>query len=221
MNLDIIKEDLTSPYALIFVDLDGCIIDCTHRLPYLKNKEYDKFYGCSMADDVIDPLNYMSVLSMLYGLVGFYKQHNLSGIIQTSQIVVNTGRPEKTRSLTMLWLHEYAPTFYNLVFNQKLPNSKKDDNQRLLMRSDTNWNHASLIKEANMNKWIARNLCKNDGSVYDASAYDIYVIDDDPRVVSHLASKTFGPKTNVVPSVITLGNRKDVTNYERSMSPEE
>ena len=38
--------------ALILCDIDGVLADCSHRLPYLKKKEYDKFYGANMAEDM-------------------------------------------------------------------------------------------------------------------------------------------------------------------------
>ena len=33
---------------LVFMDIDGVIADCDHRLKYLENKDYDKFYSEEM-----------------------------------------------------------------------------------------------------------------------------------------------------------------------------
>lgn len=74
---------------LILLDIDGVLADCSHRLHYLKDKNYDKFYS---AEEILNDNPIRSGLDLLYELF----PHN--------KVVLVTGRPYRTQEATMAWL---------------------------------------------------------------------------------------------------------------------
>lgn len=76
---------------LLLIDIDGVLADCEHRLPYLKNKDYDSFYGVEMMNDPLIP-DGKALFQALYDWR------------DGDRLVYLTSRPERTRNLTLGWL---------------------------------------------------------------------------------------------------------------------
>jgi hypothetical protein len=86
----------------IICDLDGTLADCTHRRHYVesKPKDWDAFYA-GVGDD---PVNF-PVLALLHKCLGTYDLHS-QGV--QWEVVFCTGRPERCRDDTEVWLHKYG-----------------------------------------------------------------------------------------------------------------
>ena len=86
--------------SVCIFDIDGTLANCDHRLHYVKNKpkNWDAFYSECMGDHVIWPVAEMLEL--------FRKNH---------LIYIVTGRPERNRDLTELWLNNNKIYFDKLI----------------------------------------------------------------------------------------------------------
>ena len=86
--------------SVCIFDIDGTLANCDHRLHYVKNKpkNWDAFYSECMSDHVIWPVAEMLEL--------FRKNH---------LIYIVTGRPERNRDLTELWLNNNKIYFDKLI----------------------------------------------------------------------------------------------------------
>ena len=86
--------------SVCIFDVDGTLANCDHRLHYVKNKpkNWDAFYSECMSDHVIWPVAEMLEL--------FRKNH---------LIYIVTGRPERNRDLTELWLNNNKIYFDKLI----------------------------------------------------------------------------------------------------------
>lgn len=85
---------MTKQCAYIF-DLDMTLCDCSHRLHFItgEKKDWDSFYGALEDDDPI------------YDVVGLA----LTIVVHTGhEIILITGRPERTRTATVKWLDEHT-----------------------------------------------------------------------------------------------------------------
>ena len=78
---------------ILFIDIDGVLADCTHRLKYIKGKKknYDKFYGEVSKDTPLQEYDFLTNLSEAY-----------SGII-----VFLTGRRDSCIAETARWLADH------------------------------------------------------------------------------------------------------------------
>jgi uncharacterized HAD superfamily protein len=86
--------------SVCIFDIDGTLANCDHRLHYVKNKpkNWDAFYSECMDDHIIWPVAEMLEL--------FRKNH---------LIYIVTGRPERNRELTELWLNNNKIYFDKLI----------------------------------------------------------------------------------------------------------
>lgn len=104
------------PQAFIF-DIDGTIADCSHRVHFLKppaglihfekgetdwKPDWDAFYDACDKDEPI-----MNVLRVLANLDNSY------------EIIFVTGRPERIRNKTHLWIAEYLCLGYCHMYMRK------------------------------------------------------------------------------------------------------
>lgn len=106
--------------TLVICDIDGVLANCEHRLKYLRMKDYDTFYGVQMADD--SKIN-----------AGFSLLKSLRDSASDSSIIYYaTGRPERTRNLTLNWLEAYL-----------MPQARSD---RLYMRKDVDYRPSPELK---------------------------------------------------------------------------
>lgn len=163
--------------AMVFCDIDGLFADCSHRLPYLENKEYDKFYGANMAEDSAAGMASAATIAFLSGLTTIYK---------TVRFRFLTGRPRRTRALTAMWLRQYYPA----LFEESMP----FDDDAILCRGDDDFRAAPYVKmDAVVDYFKANTLSPLTGDVSDydfvRGNFDTYVLDDDPNVIMHFNKK--------------------------------
>jgi hydroxymethylpyrimidine pyrophosphatase-like HAD family hydrolase len=81
--------------TLIYVtDLDGTLAKIGHRLHFIKdgNKDWDSFFDACDQDEPIKPI--ISIIQALQA--------------DQFDIIVLTGRPERTRRKTLYWLSQYG-----------------------------------------------------------------------------------------------------------------
>lgn len=90
--LKILKE-LQRNKRLLFMDIDGVVADCTHRLKYIngKKKDYDKFYGLVNKDKPIQDPDFIKDMADAYN----------------GKIVFLTGRRDSCIPETVKWLGEH------------------------------------------------------------------------------------------------------------------
>ncbi len=169
---DLSDHSLVAHKAIVFCDIDGLLADCSHRLPYLENKEYDKFYGASMADDGIPGLAAAATIAFLAGIGMVYKSVRVRFL---------TGRPERTRTLTAMWLRQNYPT----LFEEYVP----FEDSAILCREDDDFRPAHAVKLDNVVQHFEINT--KSGVMGDVSDldfvrgdFDTYILDDDPNVIS-------------------------------------
>ena len=86
--------------SVCIFDIDGTLANCDHRLHHVKNKpkNWDAFYSECMSDHVIWPVAEM---------LEFFRKNYL--------IYIVTGRPERNRDLTELWLNNNKIYFDKLI----------------------------------------------------------------------------------------------------------
>lgn len=168
-------KEMQGTTAILFCDIDGPLLDCTHRLPYLKGKEYDKFYGCTMADDTTHINNAASTIAVFAGLLAMYG----AGFFR---FVFNTSRPERTRSITNLVLDREFPTL--TTFMNGLSWDEKD---KMIMRKDQDFRPSGQVKVENVIEWLKR--FKNSEWFCEENTYDLYLIDDDQAVIDAFESQ--------------------------------
>lgn len=155
-------------HAVLFCDIDGPLLDCRGRLSYLEKKEYDKFYGCEMANDTAHCLYSTLTLALISGLISVYGINNF-------KLVFNTSRPERTRALTELVLgREFTELLTVLNDTQR----EWERELKMLMRKDNDWRKASEIKLENVTEWL-RLMTKE----VPATDTDIFIVDDDKEVL--------------------------------------
>lgn len=112
--------------AVVFIDIDGVMADCSHRLPYLEKEDYDKFYGIAMASDSVH-VDWPITEMMLRGIVASH-----------DEIIVKflTGRPKSTEQICKLWIRDHIP-FFRCCLN---------DSTSMLMRKDGDKRVAFKVK---------------------------------------------------------------------------
>ena len=133
--------------TLVVCDIDGVLADCEHRLHYKDEKDYDSFYGIAMADDTKIESG-INLLSAIY--------HGLSDY----RFVYLTGRPERTRNITDLWLRGAFCPYGELV-----------------MRADGDHRKSEIVKPEIFANWLAEQ--RKIGREWD----EIFYIDDDMKNV--------------------------------------
>lgn len=107
---------------IVVFDIDGVLADCSHRLHYLKDKNYDMFYSeGAMAGDRPIKSGFELLLAM------FCNNNNVVWFF--------TGRPERTRQITEEWLRYYLPDdlYYRTV-------------QMIVMRKDGDYRPSPDVK---------------------------------------------------------------------------
>jgi len=129
---------------MIICDLDGTLADCQHRR-YLvegKKKNFEQFYDACHADTVIRPV--------------------LAVVIQFTdcdypvELVIVTGRPERTRAMTEAWLKQHCDL--------------RPEEYRMYMRPDKDNRADDIIKQEILDKFLDKDKI-------------LFVLDDRQRVV--------------------------------------
>lgn len=181
LNIDNeIKEDLKDlqfTKSIVFCDIDGILADCSHRLPYLEKKDYNKFYSSNMADDATTGLTAVALYAFLCGISRLYK---------STRFILVTGRPAHTRSLTRLWLRDTYPHLFADIIDLQ--------DRHILCRDNDDWRPTNQVKVEKISKYIqAETTYAVDPSDVAASEYvrgtfDMFFIDDDPKTIATINS---------------------------------
>jgi len=176
-------------YTVFYVDIDGVLADIQHRLTHKDKKDYDAFYGLTMADDEPDQCGINFVEALIKGY-----QH---GIVENTKIVVVlvTGRPERTRSITELWLQANTPALYDQMNN-------------MLMREDGDHRSSEIVKTELISQYIAE-----EDLIMDA---EHWFIDDDPKNINYVTEKiNEGYDGDIIFEGVVYSNRR-LTSSEQS-----
>lgn len=111
---------------IVFMDIDGVLADIEHRLHYLKEKNYDKFYAPEelAKDEAIHRgRTLLADLSMVH------------------VVVLVTGRPERTRASTLMWLREHIYVGVSSILMRKDGDYRPSDIVKTELISDYFDNH--------------------------------------------------------------------------------
>lgn len=114
---------------LLLADIDGVIADCSHRLHFQKAKDYDAFYSADnmLRDEVI--VKGRDLVRLLLN----------TGYAERVDLVLLTGRPNRTRVATEAWLDHNAHIY-----------SFED----MIMRHDGDYRPSNIIKLENFYNWL-------------------------------------------------------------------
>lgn len=190
--------------TLIMIDVDGVLADNSSRLPYLKNKNYGKFYdGVEVSNDkkIEDYTGFIDKL---------LKEHDLC---DHTYVCLTTGRPEKLRNITMQWISANWPSIHS-----KLTNINGEDFNCFRANSD---HRKSPVVKAEMVDIIAKKVAKGAFDHYDHKRrkIDLIIIDDDPTNTKAMAEAAVGQFASVTP--ITLGVSRLSDSGQNTSSEEE
>lgn len=145
----------------LLFDVDGVLADCTHRLHFANEKDYEKFYGDKqMSDDT--PIDGGWELLRILTTTDDYVEEGY-------KFIVVTGRPQYKEKLTRMWL-EYQNTqgFYFPMIDG------------MYMRREGDYRPSSVVKRELVQKFLVENSPKETDT--------IIFIDDDPTNVEAVAS---------------------------------
>ena len=100
---------MRSDLPIAIIDIDGTLCDLTHRLHYIQKepKDWESFHADLMADKPITQM--INLVNRMY---------------QDYQIILCTGRMERTRVQTILWMSNYGVCFDHMYM-------RTDDDHRL------------------------------------------------------------------------------------------
>lgn len=112
---------------IIFCDIDGILADCSHRLPFLENKDYDRFYS---PKEIMEDTPIWAGLEFAEALMNS----------EFSEFGFLTGRPYRTEEATRKWIAKNH--YYEL---SKVP---------MFMRHDHDYRKSEIIKAEIMKKYI-------------------------------------------------------------------
>lgn len=145
---------------LYIFDIDGIVADITHRLHYMKEKNYEKFYSeeeLAKDEEIVAGINLVNKL---------YKSDD-------SFVVFMTGRPESTYTATRKWLYGHEVKHCQYVF----------------FRANGDYRPSPIVKVEGVERVIAEAKKLLDAASKDGITDDelklgnIYFIDDDPKNV--------------------------------------
>lgn len=150
---------------LYIFDIDGVVADITHRLRYVHENNYEKFYSDEeLAKDEEIPAG-INLVNRLF------KSND-------SFVIFMTGRPESTYKATRKWLYWHDVKHCQVV----------------IFRDNGDYRPSPIVKAEKIKQVIAQvkdiidTACKDD--VIDESELgDIYFIDDDPKNVQAIEEK--------------------------------
>ena len=141
---------------LYFIDIDGVMANIDHRLHYMREKNYDKFYS---ADEMVKDEK----------IVGFSMFNDMinDDPLGMSEVIIVTGRPERTRKVTEMWLNS---NWFRMGKNT------------ILMRKDGDYRKSDIVKKELVNSFM-KGLKKGLGKDGFDWICRVTIIDDDPSNV--------------------------------------
>ena len=116
---------------LAVFDIDGVLANCGHRLHYLKEKNYDKFYA---EEEMLKDSTIAGGVELLKNL---YSEQYVA-------IIFLTGRPYRTEEWTRRWLEQQA-RFKNAKF------------ATILMRGNHDYRPSDTVKVEAFRKYLEEN----------------------------------------------------------------
>ena len=118
----------------IIFDIDGVLADCSHRLHYLKDKNYDKFYS---DEEIMKDKPIYDIMSIFIGL-GNLNEYNM-GSNKTINIFISA-RNERCKKSTIQWLRDKLDIYI--------------DEDEIYLRSENDYRPAHEVKEDLIKKHI-------------------------------------------------------------------
>lgn len=154
---------------LLICDIDGVLADCSHRLHYLEEKNYEAFYSiANMLED--EPI--------WHGIELF---NNIRQNLSSFDIYLLTGRPERTRKITEMWLRYYSIEY-----------------SKMFMREDGDYRPSPEVK-VDLMKELEERIKRYDKGVGG------YFIDDDPENIKAVC-KAFPGITGITFGIGRMNN---------------
>ncbi len=156
------KENRINLYA---IDIDGVVADISHRLHYMQEKNYEKFYD---EEELAEDKPIRAGIDLVNRLF----------LSEDSLVVFITGRPYSTNKATREWLDRHSVNYSRLIF----------------YREDGDYRPSPEVKAERM-KQIVDEVNDMFGKAKDAKKFgrakdieelvmgNIYFIDDDPENV--------------------------------------
>lgn len=150
---------------LFIIDIDGTLANNDHRRVFLQDnaRDWESFYRADLVEK--DP-PYPDAQRSMEGLVR----------VPDSKMVILTGRPERLRETTSIWLKRH----YNVISIEPdegdfLNGPHRPGVAQMFMRSNRDFRFASVYKEGKV-KWLHK--VSNDKSFVfiddDERCYDVY-----------------------------------------------
>lgn len=178
----------TKQNMIIYLDIDGVLAEISHRLVHVEGpeKNYDAFYGSSMADD--EPI--WPNIDLVYSLIKSMKV-DMSKYIDC-HVVALTGRPKRTATLTKMWMEKNCPEITSFI-------------EEWSFRGDGDYRKSPRVKEEH-----AVNILRKIANKVGYDNWVAVIIDDDPTnvlAIEKFLHRDFGD-CEAIP--ITLGTKQFV-----------
>lgn len=137
----------------LLFDVDGVLADCTHRLSAMRVRDYDTFYsGTAMSNDT--PIDNGWELLKIFTTIDVNADEGV-------RFIIMTGRPERTRKITEMWLqYQNTQGFYFPML------------EKMYMRADGDHRPSSIIKQEQLDQFYEDFIPDNSDT--------IIFVDDDP-----------------------------------------
>lgn len=149
---------------IVISDIDGVLADCEHRLHYLKEKDYDKFYSEE------EMLKDWPIKTGTFLLSALYRSP------YDTAVVFLTGRPYRTEKWTRTWLREKAH-FENAEF------------ATILMRKDHDYRPSDIVKAEAISKYLDENPYRGEILFIDDDLKNVIAVE---RAVENCQGILFG-----------------------------
>ena len=109
---------------IILCDIDGVLADCSHRLHYLENKDYDKFYS---EEEMLKDKPIPEGIDLV------------SYLIESPMVELHylTGRPYRTQETTDKWLSQFSL-----------------ESPLIMMRHDHDFRKSEIVKAETLDKFL-------------------------------------------------------------------
>lgn len=171
--------------VIMFIDIDGVLAENKDRLKYIEgeDKNYDKFYGACMADDKKIQQN-GDMFYALARLMSFELKEKVA-----FKLIALTGRPERTATLTKMWVQTNFPELYTFI-------------DEWVFRPDHDRTPSSNFKARMFEEQM-----DEIHSLWDAGGGDwyVWVFDDDPTNIASMTGKSHRNNPNDMFTGLTVG----------------
>lgn len=150
---------------LYIFDIDGVVADISHRIHYMREKNYEKFYS---DEELAKDEEIAAGIDLVNRL---FKSDN-------SFVMFMTGRPQSADKATWKWLNEHKVKHSQVGF----------------FRENGDYRPSPIVKVEGVEQAIAEvkdilNSVNEDGSMGEMGLGSIYFIDDDPKNVLAVEEK--------------------------------